>query len=306
MCGIVGLFAKTPEVEAKLGEHLSAMLIEMTDRGPDSAGVAVYRNPVDEDGALKLSLHIQPIRTFSWSALAARAGRGAGRYGRPSRCAAATPWWSCTIRRSAWCAAGSTHKHPDLAVVSAGSRDRDLQGDGPAGRGRPSASSCASLSRQPCARPHPHGDRERGHHRALPSLLDRPRPLPGAQRLAVEPQPPAPGACGAKVSTFQTDNDTEVAAGYLTLQLQKGASLKTGARERDRGPRRLLHLRGRHQGRLRRGARSDRLQARRARRDRRLGRHGLGVPRHRAPAGRRQGAHLGAGAGTQIYSWERN
>ncbi len=45
MCGIVGLFAKTPEIEQRLGEHLAAMLVQMDDRGPDSAGVAVYREP---------------------------------------------------------------------------------------------------------------------------------------------------------------------------------------------------------------------------------------------------------------------
>ena len=38
MCGIVGLFAKSPEIKAQLGCHLSAMLVEMSDRGPDSAG----------------------------------------------------------------------------------------------------------------------------------------------------------------------------------------------------------------------------------------------------------------------------
>ncbi len=46
MCGIVGLFIKNSSLEPKLGELLSAMLIEMTERGPDSAGVAIYRNPV--------------------------------------------------------------------------------------------------------------------------------------------------------------------------------------------------------------------------------------------------------------------
>jgi amidophosphoribosyltransferase len=40
MCGIVGLFAKNPEVEANLGALLAPMLYEMSDRGPDSAGVA--------------------------------------------------------------------------------------------------------------------------------------------------------------------------------------------------------------------------------------------------------------------------
>jgi glutamate synthase domain-containing protein 1 len=42
MCGIVGLFLKDKSLEPKLGEMLSAMLITMTDRGPDSAGIAIY------------------------------------------------------------------------------------------------------------------------------------------------------------------------------------------------------------------------------------------------------------------------
>ena len=37
MCGVVGLFAKTPEVEERLGAHLGAMLGQMASRGPDSA-----------------------------------------------------------------------------------------------------------------------------------------------------------------------------------------------------------------------------------------------------------------------------
>ena len=55
MCGIVGLFAKTPEVESNLGALLAPMLYEMSDRGPDSAGVAFYRNPV-ASGNTKLTL----------------------------------------------------------------------------------------------------------------------------------------------------------------------------------------------------------------------------------------------------------
>jgi glutamate synthase domain-containing protein 1 len=42
MCGIVGLFLKDKSLEPKLGEMLTAMLITMTDRGPDSAGIAIY------------------------------------------------------------------------------------------------------------------------------------------------------------------------------------------------------------------------------------------------------------------------
>lgn len=42
MCGIVGLFLKDKELEPQLGALLTTMLITMTDRGPDSAGIAIY------------------------------------------------------------------------------------------------------------------------------------------------------------------------------------------------------------------------------------------------------------------------
>ena len=55
MCGIVGLYYKSAALEGQLGRMLSAMLVQMTERGPDSAGVAVYRNPV-EAGYSKITL----------------------------------------------------------------------------------------------------------------------------------------------------------------------------------------------------------------------------------------------------------
>jgi glutamate synthase domain-containing protein 1 len=42
MCGIVGLFLKDKSLEPQLGALLSEMLVSMTDRGPDSAGIAIY------------------------------------------------------------------------------------------------------------------------------------------------------------------------------------------------------------------------------------------------------------------------
>lgn len=42
MCGIVGLFLKDRALQPRLGELLSDMLVTMTDRGPDSAGIAIY------------------------------------------------------------------------------------------------------------------------------------------------------------------------------------------------------------------------------------------------------------------------
>ena len=54
MCGIVGLFLKDPKLEPRLGEMLTDMLITMTDRGPDSAGIAIYGRP--EKGKAKLTV----------------------------------------------------------------------------------------------------------------------------------------------------------------------------------------------------------------------------------------------------------
>ena len=54
MCGIVGVFCKNASLEPRLGDLLSSMLVQMSDRGPDSAGVALYGAP--QDGAVKLTL----------------------------------------------------------------------------------------------------------------------------------------------------------------------------------------------------------------------------------------------------------
>jgi amidophosphoribosyltransferase len=44
MCGIVGLFLKDKSLELRLGEMLTDMLVTMSDRGPDSAGIAIYKS----------------------------------------------------------------------------------------------------------------------------------------------------------------------------------------------------------------------------------------------------------------------
>ena len=55
MCGIVGLYLKNPALEPELGSMLSDMLLQMTDRGPDSAGIALYHNPAPA-GSVKVTL----------------------------------------------------------------------------------------------------------------------------------------------------------------------------------------------------------------------------------------------------------
>jgi amidophosphoribosyltransferase len=64
MCGIVGLFFKNPALRADLGRHLGTMLIGMTERGPDSAGIAVYHRPVGQ-GRSKLTL-FHPDPQYHW------------------------------------------------------------------------------------------------------------------------------------------------------------------------------------------------------------------------------------------------
>lgn len=45
MCGIVGLHLRDASLEPRLGHLLTGMLGRMVDRGPDSAGVAIYGDP---------------------------------------------------------------------------------------------------------------------------------------------------------------------------------------------------------------------------------------------------------------------
>ena len=66
MCGIVGLCLKKKHLHPSLGEMFSPMLIEMTDRGPDSAGVAVYG---ESDSDMVKITAFSPDRNFDWERL---------------------------------------------------------------------------------------------------------------------------------------------------------------------------------------------------------------------------------------------
>jgi glutamate synthase domain-containing protein 1 len=69
VCGIAGLFAKSETVEQELGALLCAMMEQLADRGPDSSGVALYRDPV-LPGAAKLSLLSAEVDAVDWDDLA--------------------------------------------------------------------------------------------------------------------------------------------------------------------------------------------------------------------------------------------
>lgn len=76
MCGIVGLFIKDRALEPRLGELSNAMLATMCERGPDSAGFAVYGTP--RPGKAKITIQsAAPDRDFEGLAAAVSKAIGA-------------------------------------------------------------------------------------------------------------------------------------------------------------------------------------------------------------------------------------
>jgi methylamine---glutamate N-methyltransferase subunit A len=220
MCGIVGLFAKSTEIEDSLGEHLAAMLAQMNDRGPDSAGVAVYRDPAPT-GSSKLTL-FSPDPLEDWSSVAAQLGERFGSAAEPEVRSshavivveAEAPDAESWIRSS----------HPDLRVMSAGRSIEiyketgrpldfirqfsleDFQGTHALGHTR-----MATESRVTTAGSHPFST-------GLDVCLVHNGSLSNHNRLRERLR--------REGIDFETENDTEVAAGYVAWRLREGASLE--------------------------------------------------------------------------------
>src|SRR5881227_2252173 len=63
MCGIVGLFLKDPSLEPALGQMMAGMLSTLGDRGPDSAGFAVFG--FAENGTSKITVQCDDPAQFA-------------------------------------------------------------------------------------------------------------------------------------------------------------------------------------------------------------------------------------------------
>jgi len=219
MCGIVGVFAKSSAIGDELGAHLARMLVEMGDRGPDSAGVAIYGEPVGS-GSSKLSLH-SPDPNVKWDMVARRLAESLGLRGHEVVGAS-----HCVLVVDAEPGAAQTHveEHmPELRVMSAGeSIEIFKEAMRPAefvarfGLDRRSGSHglghtrMATESKVTTAGSHPFST-------GLDLCLVHNGSLSNHNRLRRELR-------GEGIS-FQTENDSEVAAGYLTWRLRDGASL---------------------------------------------------------------------------------
>ena len=220
MCGIVGLFAKSSDVEQRLGVHLAAMLAQMSDRGPDSAGVAVYRDPAPP-GSSKLTLHSADPRE-DWAALGRELGDTFG--GSPEPDARASHAVVVVDTEASEAEAWVRANRPDLRVMSAGSvieiyketglphefvrqfQLGDFVGTHALGHTRMATESSVTT-----AGSHPFST---GFDLCLVhngSLSNHNRLRENLRREGIE---------------FQTENDTEVAAGYLAWRMREGASLE--------------------------------------------------------------------------------
>ncbi|HEY0291340.1 MAG TPA: glutamine amidotransferase, partial [Hansschlegelia sp.] len=112
MCGIVGLFLKDKSLEPKLGEMLGQMLEVMTDRGPDSAGFAVYG--ASEPGRVKLTLRAP--EGYDFAALKATLGGDAKLTERETHAVLSVPGASVDGVKAKIAAIA-----PEVTVVGAGS-----------------------------------------------------------------------------------------------------------------------------------------------------------------------------------------
>tara|TARA_A100001015_G_scaffold320865_1_gene448880 strand:- start:2378 stop:3292 length:915 start_codon:yes stop_codon:yes gene_type:complete len=225
MCGIVGLFLKDDSLQPHLGELLSEMLVTMSDRGPDSAGIAIY------GGDSEVSRSVAKITLQSHSADTDFAGLS-------DEVAAAIEADGGTVSL----AVKDTHAVLLVPVAKAAGVRAVLAGIRPAVRimsvgeaieiykevGLPrSVAERFSVSRM--SGTHGIGHTRMATESAVTTMGAHPFST-GADQCLVHN-----GSLSNHNSLrrtlirdgvhFETDNDTEVAAAYLTHKMQQGASL---------------------------------------------------------------------------------
>jgi methylamine---glutamate N-methyltransferase subunit A len=76
MCGIVGLLLRNPALRPRLGELMLPILVGMSSRGPEAAGLAVFNG--DAAGRTQASL-FSDAPGYAWEAVSARHGDRFGR-----------------------------------------------------------------------------------------------------------------------------------------------------------------------------------------------------------------------------------
>lgn len=219
MCGIVGLFLKDRSIEPQLGVLLSQMLVTLTDRGPDSAGIAIYGAP--KAGMAKITAQSASPETDFAGLEQALAAAG----GSPDRVTVRSTHAVIEVAAEALEAtrAALAEVRPNVRVMGAGEsieiyKETGLPKD--------------VVNRFGIARMS--GSHGIGHTRmatesAVTTLGAHPFSTGADQCLvhngSLSNHNNLRRALKHDGMRFETDNDTEVAAAYLTAEMAKGKNL---------------------------------------------------------------------------------
>ncbi len=218
MCGIVGLFCKTPVLEPQLGALLAGMLDTMRDRGPDSAGFAVYGPQKSNQVKLTIRGHADTDFSALPALLSSEVGSDIGLVVRNSHAvlsidAAREPELRAALARLA----------PQISVVGAGKRMElykevglpadvarrfdlaKMSGSHGIGHTRMATESAVTTDG---AHPYTTGRDQCLVHNGSLSNHNSLRRMLLREGLG-----------------FETENDTEVAAGYLSWRMREGDTL---------------------------------------------------------------------------------
>jgi glutamate synthase domain-containing protein 1 len=218
MCGIVGLFLKDKALEPQLGGLVAGMLATMCDRGPDSAGFAVYGD--SQPDRIKLTLRgawrnaLEPLI----QKLAITAGTPIAPVLRDTHMTILVPTAREQAVRDEIAASA-----PEVAIVGAGKRMEIFKEVG-----RPdTVASRFELARM--SGTHAIGHTRMATESAVTTNGAHPFTTGADQCLVHNGSLSNHNAVRRTLMreglTFETDNDSEVAAGYLTWRMREGASL---------------------------------------------------------------------------------
>jgi len=215
MCGIVGLYLKDEALKPQLGRLLSDMLVTMSDRGPDSAGIAIYSDA--PEGRAKITVQSDtPDEAFA--ALGSALDAGA----------------SITRR--------DTHAVLDIAASDAAAVRAEIEANHPAVRimstgetveiykevGLP-ADVIDRFEIRQMAGSHGVGHTRMATESAVTTLGAHPFSTDDDQCLVHNGSLSNHNRLRQKLQqegvTFETENDTEVGAAYFADKMRKGASL---------------------------------------------------------------------------------
>jgi len=219
MCGIVGLFLKNPALRPKLGGHFATMLIGMSERGPDSAGIAVYHDPAGP-GASKLTL-FHADGGYPWREVGGQLSEALDAEVdviHKANHAVLRVEASAEITR-AWLAA----HHPEVRVMGYGTTMEVYKDMGPP------AEVAAKYGLAEMAGSHAVGHTRMATESAV--TTEHSHPFTAAADMCLVHNGSLSNHnrlrdwLGRRGLEFETDNDSEVAARYFAYRMSEGASL---------------------------------------------------------------------------------